>query len=442
MNWLKTRLAAFLAALVPCISFAILPESGWYWNPAQSGRGFNIEIQDNLLFVAAFGYDTAGQPDWWVAGGPMQSDRTFTARASRVTGGQCFGCPYSAPALTDAGALTITFSDEGHATVVFMGETMTLQRQDFANLTLNPDGLYGEWAITEGEPEIPVYFGDRLSFSGPVTTGGLTYASGGRTGNVTTRTALGRFDSSLNLWTILVDSSASYYTTYRFRFTGLNHLEGQAWTYLKTESLSGQGVFFVGNRSKSRARVNGSNAPGVTKALADDLAGALDSARARVTGKAPADAPSAALLREMERALEAVRAQYTTTERIDSPRFISSKPSLMCSSGSVCVIRSSMLILPSMYQSTIFGTSVRPRAPPKAEPFHCAAGDELERPRRDLRRRPRATPMMIDCAPALVAALERLAHRRRVADALEAVVGAAVGELHDRVDDVGARPSG
>jgi hypothetical protein len=34
----------------------------------------------------------------------------------------------------------------------------------------------------------------------------------------------------------------------------------------------------------------------------------------------------------------------------------------------VWVIKSSMLILPSMYQSTIFGTSVRPRAPPKAVP--------------------------------------------------------------------------
>ena len=34
----------------------------------------------------------------------------------------------------------------------------------------------------------------------------------------------------------------------------------------------------------------------------------------------------------------------------------------------VWVIRSSMLILPSMYQSTMRGTSVRPRAPPKAVP--------------------------------------------------------------------------
>eukprot|EP01041_Mallomonas_annulata_P017821 gene17822-36461_t len=55
---------------------------------------------------------------------------------------------------------------------------------------------------------------------------------------------------------------------------------------------------------------------------------------------------------------------------MDSPRFIKSKPSLIWSSRSLWVMRSSMLILPSMYQSTIFGTSVRPRAPPKAEPFH------------------------------------------------------------------------
>src|SRR5690606_14119198 len=37
--------------------------------------------------------------------------------------------------------------------------------------------------------------------------------------------------------------------------------------------------------------------------------------------------------------------------------------------------------------------------------------------------------------PALVAALERLAHGARVANALEAVVGAAVGQLNDRVDN-------
>jgi tripartite-type tricarboxylate transporter receptor subunit TctC len=61
--------------------------------------------------------------------------------------------------------------------------------------------------------------------------------------------------------------------------------------------------------------------------------------------------------------------QNNTTERIDFPSCIRSNASLILSSGMVWVIRSSMLILPSMYQSTIFGTSVRPRAPPKAVPF-------------------------------------------------------------------------
>src|SRR6185437_13081954 len=62
--------------------------------------------------------------------------------------------------------------------------------------------------------------------------------------------------------------------------------------------------------------------------------------------------------------------QYTTTLRIDSPECIRSNARLMSVSGMRCVMRSSMLILPSMYQSTIFGTSVRPRAPPNAVPFH------------------------------------------------------------------------
>ena len=44
--------------------------------------------------------------------------------------------------------------------------------------------------------------------------------------------------------------------------------------------------------------------------------------------------------------------------------------------------------------------------------------------------------MMIALAPAAVAALERLAHGVDVADALEGVVGAAAGEVDDRLHDL------
>ena len=67
--------------------------------------------------------------------------------------------------------------------------------------------------------------------------------------------------------------------------------------------------------------------------------------------------------------------------------------------------------------------------------FPLPAGHQLERPGADLRAGFRHADDDA-LAPALVAALQRLAHRRGVADAFEAVVGAAIGELHDRIDDV------
>ena len=66
-----------------------------------------------------------------------------------------------------------------------------------------------------------------------------------------------------------------------------------------------------------------------------------------------------------------------------------------------------------------------------------AAGDQLERARRDLLAG--AGDADDDAhAPAAMAALERLAHQLDVADALEAVVGAAAGELDEVGDEIAA----
>src|SRR5256885_8741041 len=66
-----------------------------------------------------------------------------------------------------------------------------------------------------------------------------------------------------------------------------------------------------------------------------------------------------------------------------------------------------------------------------------AAGDELERARLDFLTRARDADDHRH-APALVAALQRLAHHVDVADALEAVVGAALGQVHQVRDQLGA----
>src|SRR5262249_1362415 len=130
------------------------------------------------------------------------------------------------------------------------------------------------------------------------------------------------------------------------------------------------------------------------------------------------------------------------------PSCISSNPLLMSGSGMVCVIIGSISILPSMYQSTIFGTSVRPPPPPKALPFPPralpeACGAQLERGRCELRGG-RRDPDDDGWAPAARAGFERLTHERDVAGAVEGIVGtadlvgAALRHIHEMRHQIGA----
>ena len=81
---------------------------------------------------------------------------------------------------------------------------------------------------------------------------------------------------------------------------------------------------------------------------------------------------------------------------MDSPRCIRSKAVLIPSRGMVWVIMESTSILPSMYQSTILGTSVRPLAPPKADPLHDLPVTSWKG-RVEISSPEPATPMMTDC---------------------------------------------
>jgi hypothetical protein len=295
---------------MPGLGYAILPESGWYWNSAESGRGFNIEVQGDGLFLAAFVYRSDGSPVWYSAGGPMASDRNWSADLYETTGGQCLGCTYRQPAATKVGVATITFTSERSATLSMLGTTLSIVRYDFTGYgTLTRDALYGEWSTTEGDPLVPVYFADRIILSTPFTaTSGTQYAAGNRTGS-TSRVALGTYDAALGQFAVLVDSSTSYYTFYAFNLNALNRAEGQTWTYLKTSSLSGSGLYFIAHRTKSAGRVRTGVGPGVSKAMGagrETESAALESLMAQ---KAQAqdlrDATDPRLL-EVARRLEAV----------------------------------------------------------------------------------------------------------------------------------------
>ncbi|NJD88884.1 MAG: hypothetical protein FIB05_12850, partial [Betaproteobacteria bacterium] len=46
------------------------PQTGWWWNQAEDGRGYTIESTGSKIFFAAYLYDISGRSTWYIAAGP------------------------------------------------------------------------------------------------------------------------------------------------------------------------------------------------------------------------------------------------------------------------------------------------------------------------------------------------------------------------------------
>lgn len=143
--------ASLLAAAAPARAFT--PESGWWWNPAEPGYGFSIEIQDNFIFMVAFSYED-GQATWYAAQGEMANNAFFSAPMYRRDNGTCLGCPFVPPSATYAvGAdVEIEFLTETTADLTWGGRTIPIERQDYylsrdAGVDPKTELWLGEWQI-------------------------------------------------------------------------------------------------------------------------------------------------------------------------------------------------------------------------------------------------------------------------------------------------------
>jgi len=113
------------------------PQTGWWYNPSEGGRGFSIEAKGNRLFMAAFHYEPDGRATWNFAGGNTSIDGSlFTADFISASGGQTLTGAYRLPGLANAGTITFAFSDATHATMVWPGGTVAIERQSIV-----PGGL-------------------------------------------------------------------------------------------------------------------------------------------------------------------------------------------------------------------------------------------------------------------------------------------------------------
>lgn len=266
---MKRACALLLLLLLSRGASAIIPENGWWWASNESGRGFNIEVQNNVIFFASFAYESNGAPAWLVAGGPMTSDRDFTASLTKFSGGQCFGCPYSAPVQVAAGTVTLRFTSSQTAVLAINGTSINVKRFDFWANEATPDAMLGEWSSVIGSAASPLYDGERIQYRSKFSDSTGVYLSGARVGSAGNTAVLG-YNAARGLWTALLDSSTTFYRYFEFSQTGFNRVEGNFWLVTKGTQVSGAGTFFQGFRTASFAWVTSGTGPASTKSASAD----------------------------------------------------------------------------------------------------------------------------------------------------------------------------
>lgn len=163
-----TLFKRFAAVLAAALSIASAPASAttysidftdlWF-NPAESGWGFNVIQQGNTLFGTLFVYGNDQSARWYVASGMTPASAPagqfrFVGRLYQ-TSGPFFGAGTFNPAsvtVTDVGEMSITFTSSSTATLVYnvnaTSVTKTVSRQTFVGST--PVGVFigGMTAIT------------------------------------------------------------------------------------------------------------------------------------------------------------------------------------------------------------------------------------------------------------------------------------------------------
>ena len=174
---MKRLLVTVLCLVSISTAFAFQPRTGHWWNPAESGRGFNIDIQEGVLVLTAYGYQTGGAAQWYIASGPMtNSGHNFSGTLDKYQGGQCNSCSYvGRPTLVgNDGVITVVFASETAAAITFPGgRTTTIQPFNFA-IGDPPQALLGEWIFVYDIIVGGSTFAERYNFTvvGGATTNG------------------------------------------------------------------------------------------------------------------------------------------------------------------------------------------------------------------------------------------------------------------------------
>ena len=122
--------------------------------PGDNGRGFQLELRNNVMVLTYFGYNADGKAQWYLAAGNFANE-SFSAPMERFEGGTYLGGPYRpASPIESVGTVSITFSSSTKGTIILPNEQPKgISKFVWGSTTTIPyhpsDGL---WSIDEGNP--------------------------------------------------------------------------------------------------------------------------------------------------------------------------------------------------------------------------------------------------------------------------------------------------
>jgi hypothetical protein len=157
------------------------PQTGWWWNPDESGRGYSIEVQGSSLFLAGFMYDDFGNPLWYFGAGPMTTERHFESDLLLFSGGQTMSGPYRPPGTPlRVGRIGVDFSAADRATITTSDASVaqksgqgTKQSQQSSIQLQIPRHIFtqdDQWPGYEGEVSVTAHFETEAGTTGIFTS--------------------------------------------------------------------------------------------------------------------------------------------------------------------------------------------------------------------------------------------------------------------------------
>lgn len=174
---------AFSAALKNWLSTSasFVPQSGWWSNPNEGGRGYFVESKNGRFFAASLLYDNYGYPVWYVVGPDAITSQGLVGALNSYSGGPSLAGGYKTPTgPVSAGTARLSFIDDAHGTLNWPGGDVAISRFEIASGSLNaPKPAFQPetgwwWSVGEGGRGFAIEVqGDNMF------VGGLMYTANG-----------------------------------------------------------------------------------------------------------------------------------------------------------------------------------------------------------------------------------------------------------------------